>query len=713
MSPLIIILFSTLFGVTNAIPWAAAKQTATYKGDEWSPRPTNTILEPRDLFRRGSFDVDVCGWIGGNKAQSVGCASGSSCIHDTSYGVIGCCPTSSAGSDPIPCTDGLYTTCIDHNSAGYASNSFMVNDGILSCPSNLNCYKVNYPENYSQFGCGPSTANVTAVTTFAGQATDDNLQLVYTGVTFNPTITIQNPSNFGAATSFPSSTTATPTQSTASATAGKGSLTPSIPESTSATAAASKGSSNIGAIVGGTIGALIVIIGASIAAFFFIRKRGDKRESSIPRGATSPPRPSNSTFEAVPNPTPSPQPIHSPVSFGHHSPPPQDHYSQMSGINNLGYAPVFQSPYHRPTTPAGHDAPVEAPTPDLYPRNFRSPSPIPDRDPFQPPHSEILPESYDPTRTRGPPSSEPYHPSQSPEPQHYYPSQSPEPQMYYHSSSPEPQALRPRPSHSPPSVSTSPAPAPAPTTNLYTLPPTADLPPLDIMEDIQTPIAPKASQANWHLALTGDRRTYAPADGPSTSTDHQHEPMPAMPALYADITSAMGAESMSPPADSFLTRQISDPKTPGTRRNFSRKGRAEKESAQHQDNNQNQPQPQPQTSNQNAETEEEEEAARSNNIRQSGWVPSGLRTRNSPSPHSAPRMPDRRAPAPTAIGSHPDASAQRSPMSDSWDRDEEVRIAYHPHAGVNIGHSGPPRGMAIARKPTPVVDPDAVEGGWL
>ncbi|KAF7872708.1 uncharacterized protein EAF02_008779 [Botrytis sinoallii] len=620
------------------------------------------------------------------------CASGSSCIHDTSYGVIGCCPTSSAGSDPIPCTDGLYTSCVDHNSAGYASNSFMVNNGILTCPSNSNCYKVNYPENYSQFGCGPSTANVTAVTTFAGQAIDDNLQIVYTGVTFNPTITIQNPSNFGAATSFPSSTTATPTQSTASATAGKGSLTPSIPESTGSAAAASKGSSNTGAIVGGTIGALIVIIGASIAAFFLIRKRGNKRESSIPQGVTSPPRPSKSTFDAVPNPTPSPQPIRSPVPFGNHSPPPHNYSSQMSSTNNLGYAPVFQSPYHRPTTPAGHDAPVEAPTPDLYARNFRSPSPIPDRDPFQPPHSEILPQSYDPTRTRGPPSSEPYHPSQSPEPQ-----------IYYHSSSPEPQALRPRPSRSPPPVSTSPAPAPAPSTNAYTLPPTTDLPPLDIMEDIQTPIAPKASQANWHLALTGDRRTYAPADGPSTSADHQHEPMPAMPALYADITSAIGAESMSPPADSFLTRQISDPKPPGTRRNFSRKGRAEKEGAEHQNNNQNQ------TSNQTSETEEE--AALSNNIRQSGWVPSGLRTRNSPSPHSAPRMPDRRSPVPTPIASHPEASMQRYPITDS--RDEEVRIAYNPHAGVNVGHGGPPRGMGIARKPTPVVDPNVVEGGWL
>ncbi|KAF7869822.1 hypothetical protein EAF04_004606 [Stromatinia cepivora] len=686
MSSLILILFFPLFLRTNAIPWAAAKQTVTYKADEWSPRPTNTISEPRGLFRRGSVDVDVCGWIGGNLAQPVGCGSGSSCIHDTSFGFVGCCPTSSAGADPIPCTDGLYTTCVDHNSAGYTSDSFLINNGVLSCPASSNCYKINYPQNYIQFGCGPSTANVTAATTFAGQATDLNLQIVYTGVSFNPTITIQNPSNFGAATSFPTSTTGTPTQSTASVVAGKGSLTPTVPDSPTSAAETSKGSSNTGAIIGGTVGALVVIIGACIAAFFLIPKRGNKREPSVPHDGNSPSRPSKATFESVdsvPNPAPSPQPIYSPVPFGQHSPQPQDHYSQMSGTNNLGYAPVFQFPYHRPTTPAGHHEPVEAPTPDLYPRNFHSPSPRPD--PFQSPHSVILPESYDPSRPRSPPSSEPYHPSQSPEPQNYYPSQSPEPQPYHHPSSPEPQALRPRPSRSPPPTIT--PPAVASTTNPYTLPPTTDLPPLDIMEDIQTPIAPKLSQANWHLALTGDRRTYAPADGPSASADHHHGPMPAMPALYADITNAMGAESMSPPNDSFLPRQNSDATKPGTRRNFSRKGRAEKQG--------NEPQ--------NEETEEA--AAMSNNIRQSGWVPSGLRTRNSPSPHSASRMPDRRL-----VGNN-EAAAQRYQMGDS--RGEQVHIAYNPNAGLNMGHTGPPRVVGIGRQPSPVIDPNAVEGGWL
>lgn len=95
----------------------------------------------------------------------------------------------------------------------------------------------------------------------------------------------------------------------------------------------------------------------------------------------------------------------------------------------------------------------------------------------------------------------------------------------------------------------------------------------------------------------------------------------------------------------------------------------------------------------------------SNNIRQSGWVPSGLRTRDSPSPHSAPRVPDGR------LGSNNELPAQRHQMGDQ--RGEEVRIAYNPNAGLNNGLNEPPRVVGIGRQPSPVIDPKAVEGGWL
>lgn len=159
-------------------------------------------------------------------------------------------------------------------------------------PTASNCYRIIYPESYTQFGCGPSTADITAETSFAGQATDLRLQIVYTGVSFDPAITIQNPSVFGAATSFPTSTvstTASSSDAAASATAGKGSLTNSTPQSTSlAASSGSKGNSSTGAIVGGTIGALVVVIGAAILAFFLVKRRGNQRQSGTPRSISSP-----------------------------------------------------------------------------------------------------------------------------------------------------------------------------------------------------------------------------------------------------------------------------------------------------------------------------------------------------------------------------------------------------------------------------------------
>jgi hypothetical protein len=71
-------------------------------------------------------DVAVCGWIGGNSAQVAGCSSGSSCIHDTIHGYVGCCPTSGV------CTQGVYTSCVDMNNLGWSPNSGMVDNGIFT-----------------------------------------------------------------------------------------------------------------------------------------------------------------------------------------------------------------------------------------------------------------------------------------------------------------------------------------------------------------------------------------------------------------------------------------------------------------------------------------------------------------------------------------------------------------------------------------------------
>jgi hypothetical protein len=119
------LLFSLAFGVTNGLPWPGPQKTGLYRPDAWSPAPTN-IPDPGKLFRRSPVDVNVCGWIGGNSAIPAICSGGSSCVHDTIHGYVGCCATDG------PCTAGIYTSCIDKNSAGWSPNSGLENNGIFT-----------------------------------------------------------------------------------------------------------------------------------------------------------------------------------------------------------------------------------------------------------------------------------------------------------------------------------------------------------------------------------------------------------------------------------------------------------------------------------------------------------------------------------------------------------------------------------------------------
>lgn len=122
----ILLLFSFTFGISKALPWTGPRETSVYQPEEFSPRPTDPVVPPSRLFRRASADVRVCGWIGGNKAKIASCNEGSSCIHDTNHGFIGCCPTTGR------CTDGVYTTCLDEASSGWDSVKGLINNGILT-----------------------------------------------------------------------------------------------------------------------------------------------------------------------------------------------------------------------------------------------------------------------------------------------------------------------------------------------------------------------------------------------------------------------------------------------------------------------------------------------------------------------------------------------------------------------------------------------------
>lgn len=122
----ILLLLSAAFGISNALPWAPAQETNAYLADAWTPAPTAIPVDPADLFKRSVVDVNICGWIGGNSAAPAVCSVGSSCIHDYNHGYVGCCPSEG------PCTQGVYTSCVDKNSVGWSPNAGLQNNGVYT-----------------------------------------------------------------------------------------------------------------------------------------------------------------------------------------------------------------------------------------------------------------------------------------------------------------------------------------------------------------------------------------------------------------------------------------------------------------------------------------------------------------------------------------------------------------------------------------------------
>jgi len=283
----IFLLFSIVFSGSNALPWTEAQQTHVYEEHPWSPRPTIVPTDPARLFKRDSVDPAICGWIGGNSASAATCSFGSTCVHDTIHGVVGCCATSG------PCTAGVYTSCIDMNSNGWTPNSGLQDNGIYTCSGTAVCYKNTYAGGYYQYGCGESSWATTVETTYSGQPTDMLLQQVFTGIQFTPTTaptttssSTSTSSSRTTTSSSSSTTTSTSSSSSKSSSTSASSTLPTaskVPTNTgsstpSASAAAISKKSNTGAVIGGVIGGVagLAIIGAAL--FWFLRRKQAQKQ---------------------------------------------------------------------------------------------------------------------------------------------------------------------------------------------------------------------------------------------------------------------------------------------------------------------------------------------------------------------------------------------------------------------------------------------------
>ncbi|KAG9237392.1 hypothetical protein BJ875DRAFT_156257 [Amylocarpus encephaloides] len=265
----IALLFSLLLGLTDAMPWAEPIQTVAYKTDEWSPRPTVVPEDPAKLFKRAAVGIEVCGWLGGNLAYPAACGTGSSCIHDTIHGYVGCCTTDGL------CDQGIYTTCLDIKSPGWASTANLINNGVTTCGGSAQCYKNTYPGQYYQYSCGDPTAATTISTAYVGQPPEVRLQVVFTGVTFDSQAVTANGKSFNVATATGSLASET------GASAGK----VSAAGAASSAAAPTGSTTSPGTVAGGTIAGVAGVALLAGFLFWFLRRRANKQNKSRRSGS--------------------------------------------------------------------------------------------------------------------------------------------------------------------------------------------------------------------------------------------------------------------------------------------------------------------------------------------------------------------------------------------------------------------------------------------
>ncbi|EGS21779.1 uncharacterized protein CTHT_0036470 [Thermochaetoides thermophila DSM 1495] len=283
----------------------------------WPLRPTPPPR--RDLFAlRQRQSNTVCGYIGGDSALPATCDAGSHCVLDTEHNVIGCCPDGVES-----CTTGVFTGCVDGNSGPQTE----ANPYVYSCSGGAVCYKNVFDGGYSQWGCGTASDLATTVRVSAS-GVSTALDHPTVTVSFTQSVTsLDEPTTLGTVTNVEVSSTSSLTSAslsstttsssrlsatTASSLSSQTSITrPSSTSpdtenadvgasSTSAPSASTNANYRTGAIVGGTIGGLAVLIALISLVFFVIRRRSSNvRKGPGPGGIRSqrisPPKPQGGT----------------------------------------------------------------------------------------------------------------------------------------------------------------------------------------------------------------------------------------------------------------------------------------------------------------------------------------------------------------------------------------------------------------------------------
>ncbi|OLN98013.1 hypothetical protein CCHL11_06854 [Colletotrichum chlorophyti] len=219
----------------------------------------------------------VCGYLGGDPNLPATCSAGSHCAMDASASAVGCCPNG------VACTTGVYTGCVDQNSA----TQTVSDPYIFTCQGSQVCYRNNYAGGAYQYGCGTASQGTTVEATASGISTTVSITRI-SGIITRQETSSSSSSSTTSSSSSSSSSTSSSSSSSASRTSTRTSstttsATPTESEKPPASSAPPAGAAQAalkrhGALIGGIIAGCAVLVAiVSVALWMRKRKRGNER----------------------------------------------------------------------------------------------------------------------------------------------------------------------------------------------------------------------------------------------------------------------------------------------------------------------------------------------------------------------------------------------------------------------------------------------------
>ncbi|RGP80870.1 hypothetical protein FLONG3_1018 [Fusarium longipes] len=147
------LLISSFFNLASGHALPQPTKTVAFHEINAASYPLAATAAPDDSFLyRRQFNT-VCGYIGGNPGLPATCSAGSHCVVDVDHGAVGCCP------DGGSCTQGVFTACVDAGSGPQTE----VNPYVFTCRGDDSCYRNSFEGGFFQYGCGSTSGLATNV----------------------------------------------------------------------------------------------------------------------------------------------------------------------------------------------------------------------------------------------------------------------------------------------------------------------------------------------------------------------------------------------------------------------------------------------------------------------------------------------------------------------------------------------------------------------